>query len=56
MKLEQKTIARELETRNAVETAIDLSKIHDGTWEENAAKYGKAIRKWPEYYNHQRVA
>jgi len=49
MRLEQKTIAREPETRNAVETAIDISKIHEGTWEENAARYGRAIKKWPEY-------
>ncbi|MFA4953197.1 MAG: hypothetical protein WC584_03170 [Candidatus Pacearchaeota archaeon] len=35
-------------TRNAVETAIDISRIHEGTWARNARKYLSHIASYVE--------
>lgn len=46
MKLEKNV--KDASTRNAVETAIDISKIHEGTWEANARKYASHIATYVE--------
>ena len=39
---------KDTSTRMAVETAIDISRIHEGTWEGNARKYIKNIATYAE--------
>ena len=41
-------IEKNTSTRMAVETSIDLSRIHEGTWEGNARRYMNGIATYAE--------
>ena len=46
--MEKEKNIKNASTRNAVETAIDVSRIHEGTWEGNARKYIRNIATYAE--------